>query len=278
MPSLRVRIVIVAFWIAMTAWVVWRDLLPRLGYGEITYRSLLAGRAAESTSPWQVSYDGKRIGSVLSGLQPRPDGSFRLRSLTNLGTAAFAPELGRTTLYLNSEVIISPLGRLRTFKADLSVENSPINMSIEGTVEGSELVLRTNGMRLPLVPAESRVPFDPATPLGDALAPQDKLPGLWTGRTWMTRTVDPLALLLPALNLAGNESTTVVYHRVVGKESITWQNRPWMCHLVEHRHRDVAAKTWVRISDDQVLVHEVPVGSNKLVLVLDPPPKHPGEG
>ncbi len=45
MPGRWGQVGIVGFWLVMMGWLAWRDLVPRLGMGELRYRAVLADRA-----------------------------------------------------------------------------------------------------------------------------------------------------------------------------------------------------------------------------------------
>jgi hypothetical protein len=278
MPGVLIRWLIVIGWLATTAWWFVRDVAPWLGADKLGYKQLLAKRAADESTNWRVFIDGKSVGSILSGVQPRTNGGFLVWSQALLKSDLVAAAVGvggdaDVAVQLNAEV--SPLGRLTFFEVRLSLRSgaaaSSEVASLRGDVEGEELVLQ------PIVNSQAigkpiRIKFDPATPIGGDFSPTDRLPGLWVGRKWTTRVVDPKAALFGGGLLGTGPPSREVMHTVVGSESIVWNAKTWECFVVEDRHGDMIGKTWVRAADAAVLRQEANFGRSVVVMELDPRP------
>jgi hypothetical protein len=262
---------IILFWLATTSYVVVREWLPRLGTGAIEYNQLLANRAVDEHSNWIISIDGKRIGTVLTNIQPRSDGAYSLTSRASIGTELLGNAMGATTINLFTEANVSPFGRLRSFHAGLNVEGTNFRAEFKGEMKGDELVATVTSADLPLSKEPIRIPMDAKTPIGDSLAPVDRLPGLWVGRKWVTRMVDPQSLLVPTGLFSTSQPTKEVVHHVIGTETLVWNARPWECFVVEDRQGDMVGKTWVRRADDLVLKQEAAFGTQKVTMELEPP-------
>jgi hypothetical protein len=219
------------------------------------------------------------VGSILSGVQPKTNGSFVVWSQAMLKSALVASAVGfggdsDVSVYFNADV--SPLGRLTAFDVRLSLRSEHDSGSevgaLHGVVEGDEMILQPY---LNAHPAGEpiRLHFDPSTPIGGDFSPTDKLPGLWLGRKWTTRVVDPQAVILGGGLLGSAKASREVMHTVIGTAPLEWNDQTWDCFLVEDRHADTVGKTWVRRSDGVVLRQEAGFGRSTVVMELDP---HPG--
>jgi hypothetical protein len=281
MPSYLMRWLIVVGWIATTAWWFVRDVAPWLGADQLGYRQLLARRASDESTNWRVLVDGKQVGSILSGVQPKTNGGFGLWSQAMLKSSLITTAVGMPgdadfSVHLTADV--SPLGRLTAFEVRLSLRSDRATGSefaaLRGRVEGEELVLQPVLNDQPIGNA-FRLRIDPTTPIGGDFSPTDKLPGLSVGRRWTTRVVDPQAVLLGGGILTSTPPTREIAHRVVGIEPLAWNGKPWDCFVVEDRHGDTIGKTWVRKADGVVLRQQANFGRSVVVMELDPRPIQP---
>lgn len=284
MPSREARIIVIVFWMVMTSWLVYRDLLPQWGFGELNYRVLLADRAVEETSRWRILLDGKRLGSVHSIVRPETDGShrlktsveFNLQTLTESANLQRLPndELSLSRLLLQSEFLISPMGKLETLSIIGSVESTRLRFQLEGMVRGNKLFLVNDG--LPFLKKESEFSLDPQTLIISQIGPLDRIPNLWVGKRWITRFVDPFKRALPNLVggfLGGTDlAMEIIHNEVTSMETISWRDQSWACFAIEHRHDNQRGKTWVRASDGLVLRQESVFSGRQIIVELDPLP------
>lgn len=271
MPRVELRILIVAFWLIMTGGLVQRDLLPLFGIGELTYQRVLADRAVEEPVHWVLRLGEKKIGRVTTNVRPEENGSFVLLTRARLRGNLFQADAdgAKTLIEVKSEFFVSGLGRLQRFALSAGFEGTTLRARVEGQVSGNELVIRS--LNVPLLAGETRVAFDPESLLLDTLGPLDRLPDLRLNQTWITRTVNPVAVVLPTGPLFGQGPPfQVVRHRVVNTATVDWNEQSWRCYVVEHAYDNLTAHSWVRRSDGKVLRQEVPVGGLKLVIELDP--------
>lgn len=278
MPSVLMRWLIVVGWLATTTWWFVRDVAPWLGADNLGYRQLLDKRAADESTNWRVLIDGEQVGSILSGVQPKTTGGFAMWSQAMLKSSLIAKTVGvggdaDVNIHLSADV--SPLGRLTSIEVRLSFRSDQASSSefaaLRGQVEGDELVLQPIFNAQP-VGQLIRLRIDPTAPIGGDFSPTDKIPGLWVGRKWATRVIDPQAALLGGGILTSSPPTREVAHRVVGVEPLAWNNKPWDCFVVEDRHGDTIGKTWVRKADGVVLKQQANFGRSLIVMELDPRP------
>lgn len=275
------RVLILVGWIATTAWWFVRDVAPWLGADKLGYRQLLAKRASDESTNWRVLIDGKQVGSILSGVQPKTNGGFSVWSQAMLKSSLVSSAVGIAgdgDFSVQLSVDVSPLGRLSTFEVRISMRSEmgagTEFGAVRGKVEGEELslqpILNSQPMGQPI-----KIRFDPSTPIGGDFSPTDKIPGLWVGRRWTTRVIDPQAVLLGGGFLSSGPPTREVVHSVVGSERIIWNEIAWDCFVVEDRHSDKIGKTWVRSSDGLVLRQQAALGRSIIVMELDPRPLQP---
>lgn len=263
------RVAIVLFWLGMTAAVVRRDLLPRLGYGDLNYAAVLRGRAVDEQAYWTAFRDGQRVGQVITSVRPDSQGAYILSTQATVSTSLFttAPGAGSDSLQARSDFHVSPLGKLQRFSVYLSLVPSSVQIDVKGAVEGRTLELSLKSP--PIIDKNWTMTIDPEALVLDPFGPLDRLPGLRLGKSWTTRAVNPLSSgLLPGF-LGSGSAIDVIEHRVVDVATLSWNEQDCLCYLVEHQHGKTVARTWARTSDFRVLKQEIPFGGVVLQFVLD---------
>lgn len=288
MPGRWGQVGIVGFWLVMMGWLAWRDLVPRLGMGELRYRAVLADRAVAEPTNWRLLYGERRVGNLFSMVEPKPDGGYVLSTRGHLSGAQLRPEddsplagLLRAAnvsadrlpdFEVRSQFKVTALGRLAEFSVAASVRGLGIDLVVDGTVEGNEVIVNSKG--LPFLEGQTRLAFDPEAVVLDQFGPLDRIAGLYEGKVWTTRAVNPLAALLAPRGFWGARGTSLdsVRHEVIGVETIDWNGNQWPCHVVEHEHPSspVRARTWARIGDGKVLREEIPLGGDTISLEPEP--------
>lgn len=281
MPARWLTITIPIFWLVMTGWLFKRDILPRFGYGNVTYETVLSDRAVAEPAHWNLKVDDRVVGSLLTLVEPQENGGYHLTARGNLSgllapggenpRSSTALQGGLPDFQVRSRFVVSSLGRLQSFSVSLGIQGISKELDVEGTVEGRELELVATG--LPILEGTTRVPIDPEAIVLDQFGPINRLPGLTVGKTWTTRAVNPLAAFLAQSSLLGGAGGTleVIHHTVTGVENIEWNEGSWACYVVQHEHDRTTAKSWVRISDSLVLRQEAPFGGSKVVFEQAPP-------
>lgn len=270
MPSRWAQLVIVLFWLTMTGWLLKRDVLPRLGFGELNYRGLLTDRAVEEPTHWVIELDEERVGAVLTIVRPVGDGSYLLISRSNISgkVVPWSQAFADSQLSVDSDFNISPLGKLEKFKMEVAVDGTELKFHVDGIVDGNFLRVHTTAPGG--FDKEIQIPIDPELVMVDLFSPLDRIPDLRVGKTWTTRMIDPVKTLSSSLLGGGEPSITVVRHTVVGNRELEWGGQPWVCYLIESQHDNVASKTWVRVRDSKTLRQEVSDFGRKVAFELDP--------
>lgn len=270
MPSRWAQFVIIVFWLVMTGWLVRRDILPIVGSGEVNYRAIVARLAVEEPTHWFLRLDDRRIGSVVSSVRPEPDGSYVLTSRADLsGDLMSARDPNGSLIQIRSDFLVSPAGRLQRIEMQVRTDHARTAITVSGEVRQNQLVLQTKG--LPMAEPIT-IPVDPEALTVDLFGSVDRLPDLYRGKTWVTRTVNPLGGLTSPTHLLRGSALALenVRHEVVDQAPIYWGTDWWPCYVIEHRHRDTLARTWARVADGRVLKQEIPLLGWLLVMERDP--------
>lgn len=273
MPARWVQALIVLFWVVMTTLLVRRDVLPKLGFGELSYRQVVANRAVPESTHWTIEWNGRRLGSTLTIVRPNPNGSYNLLNRTNLSSAVLdhKPVHVSTQVIISSDFHVDPLGQLKGFASKISVEGTKLEINLDGVVQGEELKIKNSG--LSLLPEEMTVQVPKDMMMVDVVAPLDKIPDLRVGKKWASQTINPVALLFASGPFFGPHQPPMdtIHHEVTETDALSWNGRSWYCFVIEHTHPSGRSKTWVRVKDGRVLRHEVPIGG--AVVVLEPDPR-----
>lgn len=262
---------IIVFWLASTAWLVQRDVLPSLGLGQLTYDRALSARAVEEPVEWHIYREDKEVGNLFFAVDPRPQGDFELRSRAKIEVEI--PPLEATEFYIKSTIFVDPLKRLDRLEVSLSLPQSGTEVTIDGHTNDDELSVAIALMIAGKERFKRDLTFavDRSVMMLDMLGQIDRLPDLYPGRTWRTRFINPVTALLTG-TVAPSTSLDYIQHEVVETETIEWDEREWPCYKVEHRYQKAATHSWARVSDGKVLVQEVLFGGIPFRLVAEPNP------
>ena len=187
---------IVAFWVVMMGLLVEREVLPVLRMGApADYRTLLGRARQPQTVRMGIYAFNRRLGTTVSTVTPRPDGSTRITNRTDISLGFLSPEGSRltplTAVNSRSEIWVSPSYRLQRFL--VRVTSPLINLEMRGLVDGEELIFtfRSGGRS-----HTSRIPFDPEMPLAESISPVWSVGDLRVGRQWEVNVLDPRDLTL----------------------------------------------------------------------------------
>ena len=99
------------------------------------------------------------------------------------------------------------------------------------------------------------------------LHPVNRIAGLRPGQTWRLPLVDPLKDALTALATGQpGEEITLTARVLPETQTLTWNDQPAKCLVVEYQGDDVSAKTWVQVGTGLVLRQESERGGERLAL------------
>jgi hypothetical protein len=137
-----------------------------------------------------------------------------------------------------------PLGRLSRFESALHLDPATALVRIRGSIDAGELTLTARAGDVTYEPP--KMPISEKAMMGDALAPQARLPGLREGQTWTVELYSPLR--------PPTSPTEVLQATVERKQRIVWQGEEVETWEVVYRdklasgdaHERLRGKMWVR--------------------------------
>lgn len=280
MPAVRYQLGIILVWLLTTAWFVRDEILPFTGDADVGYETILSARKADETTFWTIQLDGQYAGQARTRVHPVSDGTatiFAILRLDDLQTLArrrvgrqghVRRLTGSEGLELRSVLRISPEGKIAAVDLEVRMSEASIFAALHGIADGDVLRFRVEGLdEIPAIPRT----FDYAVPedaiMLERLAPVDRIPGLYQGRTWTTRSVNPIAALPGPLRwLLGGEPVEVIRNRVTGTETIKLDGQHVICHVIEHHQSQMIGRTWVRVTDGRVLRRTFRLGGMMMTL------------
>jgi len=264
------NVAVIVLWLTTMGWLFHEKVLPPLLVGEPpSYRTILHAQRSNPPVGWSMSVNGRPLGWALSKTADLPNGLTEIRSCVHfeeiplqqmtpgwLRGALEVIDRPRNALEMDAHslLIIDPLGRLSRFESRVWLDPKTALLSLQGTVEGSELELEVRSGDF-LYATKAYLPRNAL--LGDSLSPQTQLPGLRVGQTW---TVPAYSLFRPP-----NDPMEILEATVERIEPINYDGRPEDTLLVVYRNdpgfgigrdRSPRGKLWVR-GDGTVLKQEV---------------------
>jgi hypothetical protein len=291
MPSRRAVALIVAFWVASTAYVAYRDLWPVLfASGPPPVAIDLADEAAQAVPVrWTIHFGGqKKPGKLVTQMKyHEADDTF---AFTNRYTDIRYEAAGAVVVVpeLTSVVRVTRGGDLREQTVDGKLELTlPGGTKLEGSakvvgrVEGG-LLKATCDVRSPLLDMKRSlepVPVPRGQPL-NPLQPVNRIADVLPGRRWVVHESDPLKEALRALvkeklgeyglRLPEEKREPLVGEVLSERRTLDWNGEAVSCRVIEYRRGDeLAARTWVRAADGKVLKQEAFHKGDTVTVVRD---------
>jgi hypothetical protein len=271
---------VVLLWLSAMGWLLIEKVLPPLLVGQPpSYRTILEAQRHEPPVGWKMSFDGRRLGWALSTTTQLPDDMTEVHSwvhfdqlpledLTPGWLRALLPlieqPVGSLQMDAKNATLIDPLGRLSGFKSEVRVEPLGDLITMQGTVEGTQLKLEIHARGLSCE-TESQIPQNAL--LSDALCPRTQLPGIHPGQAWTVPVYSPLR--------PPSHPLEILQATVEGPESIVWNDRRVEALLVVYRsdpgyglgsNERPRGKLWVR-RDGTVLKQQVMVFNSIMTFV-----------
>lgn len=282
MPSRPVAVLIVAFWLASTGWLLHREWWPWLrADSPPPFTIELADEAAPSVATWSIWRGEQNIGDATTRLIVQKDDTVELHSTINNLTLSLSGLGEAKASRMTTLQRVTREGKLLTFASDMRIAIQVLNVKpemrvkIEGSVRGGKLHAQTRleidgaefiDQEIDPIPLESDSLLNPLQPLA-------RMPALRPGKRWMITHVDPFAEAIKASlqqvikkQFRGNSSglfdkmsgpTAVLAQVQDDTKTMTYQDKSVECYVIEYKSKDFNGRTWVRISDSQVLLQEV---------------------
>jgi hypothetical protein len=273
MPPRLLTAAIVIAWLAMSSWLFYRDVWPRLRSGEpppfrIDFSDEVLGKRVVH---WTVFKNGKETYVLKTELSHQADQElFEMSSELKPppGPAKDGPLAERLTM--TSVYSITRDGELR--KSSITVQ-LPVGgeFRMTGEVRDGKFYSRVTGLGMvrDLDPVEVRTTGSAQNPL----QPQDRYTKLSPGQNWQvpmsSPLLDALAGLIPGLQ---DNSVQFLKAEVLPEaQYLSFANQDERCMIIEYTGGDdTSGRTWVRVSDGFVLKQEMTLHDDKWEIRRDP--------
>jgi len=277
MPSRRSIALILAFWVAVTGYVLYRDVAPvLLASGPPPIAIDLADEAAQNIPiRWTLTWNGKPAGKLTTQMRYiDADDTFRFTNdyrgfrYEASGIAVVVPELRNVTRISRSGDLReqSGEGKLEVYLGELRLGEA--TAKVVGTVTNGQLIA-TCEVKSPLgdvsktldpVPVPSGLPLNP-------LQPVNRIANLSPGREWVVHENNPLDDALAALarekatqfglKLPESPSGPLRAEVLSSAQNLDWHGHATACWVIEYRREgELVARTWVRVTDGKVMKQE----------------------
>jgi hypothetical protein len=271
MPHRLITISILAFWMSMTGWLIYREVVPMLLADDSpTVQIDLTDEVGSPLVGWFV-YDKKneRIGSAISKIVANKDRSYDFRSSYHFEKLDFGP--GRIRR-LENVFRASEDGKLQALSArfEFDAPGVPdIVVEVDGEVEDHMLEPRISfkGQKfLTLDKIDMREQGSVVNPM----LLVNRLRGLREGRSWRITLFDPFrgmtAKFIPALVKQAAAMPTLIAE--VHADTLFWDRKQVACYRIDYYEppKEPSARTWVRKIDGLVLQQEANRDGIELVL------------
>lgn len=265
MPPRHLILIILAFWLATTGWLFYRDLWPRLlPDAPPPFTIELADEVSEQKIRWKLFENGEdRSSYAFSWVHYRPeDDTFDVSSEFKLFARGQVKGEGDPDQVVESTYRVTRDGQLRQVQAQVSVKSLGVQARITAQVDGPRL-----RPHLQLVGPSIQVDQD-LTPVAvsrrgsvlNPLQPLNRIQGLRPGQRWRVPLIDPLDEALSAFTGRPAAPGFLDAEVLAEPEALTWgsfhHERTDACLVIVYRGEDHQARTWVRASDGLVVRQE----------------------
>ena len=277
MPS-RVAVAgIVAFWLATTGFVAYRDVWPRVfANGPPPVSIELADEARQNVpARWTLYRNGQKAGRLTTQMKYiDAEDAFQFTYRYSELTLEQA-DITLTASEAVSEVLMSRAGDLKgqTMTAKVKVlfrgaELAAGTIDVRGVVTDGVLTGRGELKSGPLNAAGDLdpVPVPGGQPL-NPLQPVNRLRGVRGGHTWVVHESNPLQDAVADLVRKKVAEFGVRFQERKAKDVLVaavdrspqvlnWKGEDVACWVIEYRRAEPVARTWVRVTDGKVLRQE----------------------
>jgi hypothetical protein len=276
MPARHQVLIIIAFWVATSAWLWQRDLWPRLASHQPPPSIDLADEAHALPIRWTVYQGERRAGYAMTGVRyHEEDDTFSLESTFKFWTRR---ELsGNPDRMVQSSCRVTRDGDIRAVsalvEADLWV--GKVKGQIHGTAQNNRL---TSHVQISCGSRSVEADLAPVAlarrgGLLNPLLPVNRLTGLKRGMRWRVPMLDPIAEALLAYVREQPPATKFLEAHVLDAgEELEWRPKrpPVSCLVIDYTGDDTFGRTWVRENDGLVLLEDMTHAGERLVLRRDP--------
>jgi hypothetical protein len=283
MPPRSITLAIIAFWAAMTSWVLYKELWPRWQSDNPPPFAIDLTDEAQPNGPnhimWNVVINGKdRIFHLETWVKYRPkEDLFELHSemWPKIDTGGNVDALAQ--FGMKSMVLVTREGELRSLDLRLTPplppppDNNEIRIQLLGEVKNGKLIPRIRFPERDFDKTFDPVPIGERSSVLNPLQPLNRLPNLRPGQKWRMPVVDPVGQAFGSLLPLSSGYIRYFDAEVLADlEDIYWKGREVPCRIIEYSGEDAWGRTWVREADGLVLQQEVTIDGKNLVLEREP--------
>jgi hypothetical protein len=267
MPPRIITLGIIVFWLAMTGWLLQREIVPLMvANASPSYQPDLTDELGSPVLNWNIYRNGKREGAATSRVIPNDDRTFDFYSTYLLNGLAIGP-VQFELIELNYKV--SDEGKLRAVAVSVT-GTLPIlagKQLLKGVLKGDVVddefepdVKLHVGKIEEKIPAFEKVQVKQHGHFVNSMHLLNRLRGLREGRTWKISLANLTSDIKgPAGALFKNLKGPGELIAVVGTGTMDWDGRDTPCYKIEYREPgkdEIAGRTWVRKLDGLVLQQE----------------------
>jgi hypothetical protein len=285
MPPRWLSVAIIAFWLGMTGWLVWRELWPRWRAGDPPpYHIDLVEevqRASTHKTLWAVIEDDHETTPAESWVDySDKDDTFTL-VLKFKERPPFRPPAGGLLprmRFVSSKFRVTREGRLHELEVRVAVNGTfpffpePIHgtLTLAGEVRGEHFFPRYEVQQARLMTLlDGQLSPVEVSYHGSVLVPQhpvNRITGLRPGQSWRMPVVDPFAAAFGFADAVRHVNARVLPEPQV----LQWKKRdPKICLVIEYEGEDEKASTWVEVGTGLVQRQEAAFAGHRLVLQRD---------
>jgi hypothetical protein len=280
MPTRRVIVLILLFWLATTSYVAYRDLWPRLHAAGPPPVGIDLADEASQTVPirWSIRRGEQKVGRLVTTTRYiEADDTFRfvneykqlvldaglvkgvIPDLTTIVRVTRGGDLREQSL--DGKIEISLPGGVRLADATARIQGRVIEGQLIADCEISSSI-GSFQQRLDPVPVPRGQPFNP-------LLPVNRITGVEPGLSWMVALDDPLrdAIVVAArkvlkdvgaggFKLPDQQPEPLFAEVLSDQQDLDWHGHAVPCWVIEYRQTERVGRTWVRVSDGKVLKQE----------------------
>jgi hypothetical protein len=258
---------IILFWLAMTGWLLYREVVPMM-LADISpsYTIDLTDEIGAKPVSWLISLNGSRIGLGVSVVRPAEDRTYEFK--TTLRFEKFE-KAGMVIKKFQSMYRVTEEGKLRAMSAKFDVKIADTDVLGEFRGEVKNNILHPRGFINEKEQEFLELDDIDISKQGNIVNPMhlvSRLRGLRNGQTWKITKIDPLQALKKVGIQQGMSAASLIAE--VTTAELEWDGKQVECHKIEYHEpgKEPAARTWVRKIDGFVLQQEATHYGKDLVM------------
>lgn len=270
MPSRPIVLGIFLFWLATIGWMFQRELWPRFSAGEPPpFHIDLADEVGGRVILWEVYQGNERIGLAQSKIKRNADRTFELRNDISFNKLEIQLVQFKR---ISSVSRITAKSALISCQVTVKLEMQQLHYEIDIFGDVSEDTLRpkliVRGPLADKLPSFALSPVDVSKKSGlmNVMQPENKIPGLFEGRSWVVPTINPLAA---SASLLGQGMEMKKKVAIVHTAELHWSGESVACWRIDTGEPGLPpdSQVWVRRSDDLVLQQATSFQGKELVMI-----------